>query len=256
MRICSDDLIAADVRTKTLAKRGGIVAFPLGPNASLRQTTGMRWIRYGPNAILIHFAERVNEEAFQRGRALATELERHPPFGLMEFVPAFTSLLLEFDPRVVPDVEMAAFELMPKLKSALAANLPLAPVKEIPVRYDGEDLDRVARLHNLTTREVTQLHEAPVYKVYMLGFAPGFPYLGDLNPRLHTPRLAAPRPRVRAGSVAIGGEHTGIYSVDSPGGWNIIGRTTTRLFDPARRASAIFLLQAGDRVKFVSSKTR
>ena len=216
----------------------------------------MRWIRYGPNAVLIYFAERVNDEAFQRGRALATELERNPPPGLIEFVPAFTSLLLEFDPRRVPDVENAAAELMPRLQSALAASLPPAPIKEIPVRYDGEDLDRVAKLHQLTTREVARLHEAPVYKVYMLGFAPGFPYLGDLNPRLHTPRLAAPRPRVRAGSVAIGGEHTGIYSVDSPAGWNIIGHTTTKLFDPTRRESAIFFLRAGDRVKFVSSKTR
>ena len=216
----------------------------------------MRWIRYGPNAILIHFAERVNDEAFRRGHALATELERRPPSGLVEFVPAFTSLLLEFDVRTVPDVEISVRELIPKLKSALAANLPPAPVKEIPVRYDGEDLDRVAKLHKLTTREVATLHEEPIYKVYMLGFAPGFPYLGELNPRLHTPRLATPRPRVRAGSVAIGGEHTGIYSVDSPGGWNIIGHTTTKLFDPTRREGAIFFLQAGDRVKFVSAKTR
>jgi len=99
------------------------------------------------------------------------------------------------------------------------------------------------------------LHCEPVYKVYCLGFAPGFPYLGDLNPRLHTPRLATPRTRVPAGSVAIGGEHTGIYSVESPGGWNIIGRTTVALFDPSRRdehdEAAAFLLRAGDRVKFV-----
>lgn len=216
----------------------------------------MRWIHYGPNAILIHFAERVNDEAFQRGRALATALERHPPPGLVEFVPAFTSLLLEFDPRIMPDVEASAVELIPKLKTALTASLPPAPIKEIPVRYDGEDLDRVATLHNLTTREVAELHATVIYKVYMLGFAPGFPYLGDLNPRLHTPRLATPRTRVRAGSVAIGGEHTGIYSVDTPGGWNIIGHTTTKLFDPTRRESVIFFLQAGDRVKFVPAKPR
>jgi KipI family sensor histidine kinase inhibitor len=109
----------------------------------------------------------------------------------------------------------------------------------------------------LTTREVGELHSATLYKVYLLGFAPGFPYLGDLDPRLHTPRLAAPRPRVAAGSVAIGGEHTGIYSVDSPGGWNIIGRTTARLFDPARTGEderEMFLLRPGDRVKFVPTR--
>jgi KipI family sensor histidine kinase inhibitor len=90
----------------------------------------------------------------------------------------------------------------------------------------------------------------------MLGFSPGFPYLGDLDPRLHTPRLASPRAKVRAGSVAIGGEHTGIYTVESPGGWNIIGHTPLKIFDPARGASernerAMFFLKHGDRVKFV-----
>ena len=216
----------------------------------------MRWIRYGPNAVLITFADEVNDEAFQRGRALAAELEQRPPDGLIEFLPAFTTLLLEFEPRTVPNLEVAAVELMPRLKAALAAVTPPAPIKEIPVRYDGEDLENVARLHELTTMEVAERHAAPIYKVYMLGFAPGFPYLGELDPRLHTPRLAAPRPRVRAGSVAIGGEHTGIYSVESPGGWNIIGHTTTKLFDPARRENAIFFLHAGDRVKFVPERRR
>jgi KipI family sensor histidine kinase inhibitor len=216
----------------------------------------MRWIRYGSNAMLITFSKKVNDEAFQRGRALVAELEKRPPAGLVEFVPAFTTLLLEFDPRVVADLEIAAAELMPRLKNTLTAITPPAPTKEIPVRYDGEDLEHVAKLHGLTITEVAELHAATIYKVYMLGFAPGFPYLGELDSRLHTPRLATPRPRVRAGSVAIGGEHTGIYSVDSPGGWNIIGHTSTKLFDPTRRESAIFFLRAGDRVKFIPEKTR
>ena len=216
----------------------------------------MRWIRYGPNAMLITFAEKVSDEAFQRGRALVAELERRPPPGMIEFVPAFTTLLLEFDHRIVPNIDVAATELIPRLKTVLAAVAAPASIKEIPVRYDGEDIENVARLHGLTTPEVAKLHAAPIYKVYMLGFAPGFPYLGDLDSRLHTPRLATPRPRVRAGSVAIGAEHTGIYSVESPGGWNIIGHTATKLFDPTRRESAIFFLQPGDRVKFVPEKRR
>jgi inhibitor of KinA len=122
------------------------------------------------------------------------------------------------------------------------------------VRYDGSDLERVAQANQLSVAQLCELHAAPVYKVYMLGFAPGFPYLGDLDPRLHTPRLPAPRARVAAGSVAIGGEHTGIYSVETPGGWNIIGRTPVKLFDPAREDEAMFLLRAGDRVKFVPLK--
>src|SRR5436309_25603 len=130
------------------------------------------------------------------------------------------------------------------------------PLKEIPVRYDGPDLARVAQAHGLKIEQVGKLHSAPIYKVYLLGFAPGFPYLGELDKRLHTPRLPSPRTRVPAGSVAIGGEHTGIYPTETPGGWNIIGHTTVKLFDPTAAGSAgeneaMFFLKAGDRVKFV-----
>jgi len=214
----------------------------------------MHWMRYGPSAILIRFADDVGDEAFQRGRAVVSEIEQRPPPGLVEFVPAFTTLLLEFDPQLVLNLAAIGEELLPRLESALASLSAISTVKEIPVRYDGEDLDRVAKLHDLSPTEVIELHASPIYKVCMLGFAPGFPYLGDLDPRLHTPRLATPRPRVRAGSVAIGGEHTGIYSVESPGGWNIIGHTSVKLFDPMREEREMFFLQAGDRVKFIPEK--
>src|SRR5262245_30586118 len=212
----------------------------------------MKWISYGPDAWLLQFATSLGDEAFARGRAIATELERHPPSGLAEFVPSFTTVLLEFRPGTIDAVGLSS--LAARLRTVAAQALPAAPVIEIPVLYDGPDLGRVAEAHGLTTREVGELHCATIYKVYLLGFAPGFPYLGDLDPKLHTPRLATPRPRVAAGSVAIGGEHTGIYSVDSPGGWNIIGRTTVRLFDPAQAREderAMFLLKPGDRVRFV-----
>ena len=212
----------------------------------------MNWIPYGPDAWLLQFAGRVGDEAFARGRAIATELERHPPPGLVEFVPSFTSVLLEFKPGTTDAAALS--HLTARLRSVAARALPPMPVKEIPVVYDGPDLGRVAEAHGLTRQQVGELHSSTVYKVYLLGFAPGFPYLGDLDPRLHTPRLAAPRPRVAAGSIAIGGEHTGIYSVESPGGWNIIGRTTVRLFDPALAGEderARFLLKPGDRVRFV-----
>ena len=183
---------------------------------------------------------------------MTAELERHPPPGLLEFVPSFTTILLEFKPGSIDPAGLSS--LAARLRAVAARSLPPAPVKEIPVVYDGPDLGRVADAHGLTTNQVAELHRAILYTVYLLGFSPGFPYLGDLDRRLHTPRLPAPRPRVAAGSVAIGGEHTGIYSVDSPGGWNIIGRTTARLFDPAcdgEDERARFLLKPGDRVKFV-----
>lgn len=216
----------------------------------------MKWIRYGPNALLIQFADRVGDEAFARGRAITAELERNPPGGLTEFVPAVTSVLLEFDPRTAPELELTLPGLLHRLERSARTGAPPAPIKEIPVIYDGPDLERVARQNQLTVDDVCQRHAAPIYKVYMLGFSPGFPYLGDLDPRLHTARLPSPRARITAGSVAIGGEHTGIYSVDSPGGWNIIGHTSVKIFDltrgqSANEGTAMFLLRQGDRVKFV-----
>ncbi|MFA6563494.1 MAG: 5-oxoprolinase subunit PxpB [Verrucomicrobiia bacterium] len=217
----------------------------------------MDWIPYGPHAALVRFAGKIGDETFAQACAIRTELERNPPEGLLEFVPACTTVLLEFSAREVPSLDAAMPDILEQLQMAAAVALPPEPVKEISVIYDGQDLERVARAHNLTTAEVCRLHAEPVYKVYLLGFAPGFPYLGDLDTRLHTPRLATPRARVPAGSVAIGGQHTGIYTVDTPGGWNIIGHTPAKIFDTARRSpdndEAMFLLKQGDRVKFVKS---
>jgi inhibitor of KinA len=216
----------------------------------------MEWRFYGPDAVLIQFADALGDETFHRGRALIAELERHPPSGLIEFVPAFTTLLLEFDPHLQANIPALMPELIAQLEAATHRQLHSPAMHEIPVTYDGPDLERIAKLHQLTTAEVCRLHSEHIYKVYCLGFAPGFPYLGDLDPRLHTPRLASPRPRVPAGSVAIGGEHTGIYPVESPGGWNIIGHTSVSLFDPSRQdehgdETAMFLLKAGDCVRFI-----
>ena len=206
------------------------------------------WSRYGPNAILLKFADLPSDAAFARARALTAALERNPPPGLIDYVPAFTSMLLEFASGVPDGIS----KLIEELESASALELPAEPIKEISVVYNGPDLRHVAQTHGLTTMEVIELHAVPTYKVYMLGFSPGFPYLGDLDPRLHTPRLASPRPRVAAGSVAIGGSHTGIYSVETPGGWNIIGFTEAKLFDANRERPC--LLQAGDRVRFIPQR--
>lgn len=216
----------------------------------------MRWVPYGPQALMFYFADQVGEEAFSRGRAIAARLETSPPEGVEGFVCGFTSVLLEFDREQVPDPKGRVFEWIAFLKSALAAPLLAAPLKSIPVTYDGPDLSRVAEHARLSVDQVVEIHSRTVYKVYLLGFAPGFPYLGDLDPRLHTPRLASPRPRVPAGSIGIGGEHTGIYPLDTPGGWNLIGRTPRILFDPTRatvsgRGEDAFLLRPGDRVQFV-----
>lgn len=211
----------------------------------------MKWVRYGPDAILIQFADGIGDEAFSRIQQLTDLLETRPPSGLREFVLGFTTVLLEFDRGHCENINRAASDIIAGLQNTRPEAASASTIKEIPVVYDGPDLERVSSLNNLTTNEVIQLHTEPLYKVYMIGFAPGFPYLGDLNPQLHTPRLSVPRTRVPAGSVGIGGEHTGIYSVETPGGWNIIGHTTVKLFDPARDERAMFALKPGDRVKFV-----
>lgn len=211
----------------------------------------MEWIRYGPDAVILRFAERPDEAAFLLSRAWVAELEANRPAGLTEVVPAFTTILLQFSGQ--GECDRAFGELSRNRRSP-------RPVEEdtgirhheIPVRYGGPDLDRVAATAGMRIADVIRIHSAPRYRVHCLGFSPAFPYLGGLDPRIHTPRLETPRLRVPAGSVAIGGEQTGIYSIPSPGGWNLIGRTDTPMFrpDPLEVEDAFFL-RAGDRVQFI-----
>lgn len=213
----------------------------------------MKIIPYGPSSLLIRFAARVDEASFHRGMALIARIERTPPAGLREIVPAFTTVLLRFESAVqMQQARVSATALTEMEGDERAVGLSAARTVEIPTRYDGPDLLRVAEHAKLPVEEVIARHSAPVYRVHCLGFAPGFPYLGGLDPQLHTPRLASPRPRVPAGSVAIGGEHTGVYSIASPGGWNLIGQTDARLFNRgAESLEEMFLLRAGDRVNFI-----
>jgi KipI family sensor histidine kinase inhibitor len=129
--------------------------------------------------------------------------------------------------------------------------MPPKQVVEIPVAYGGEygpDLGEVARAHNISEEEVIKLHSEPEYPIYMLGFVAGFPYLGGMNKAIATPRKKSPRLKIEAGSVGIAGEQTGIYSVESPGGWQIIGRTPLKLYDVNRNEPV--LLKAGQYIKF------
>lgn len=213
-------------------------------------------VRYGPHALLLRFDDESGERALQRRRAAVAEIERDPPGGLIEYVPGFSTLLLRFEPAYRDRLARTGEEIANRLSHAAIESRADVPVTEIPVVYDGVDLPELAEARSLSIADVVRLHSEPVYYVHLLGFSPGFPYLGELNPALHTPRRATPRPRVAAGSVAIGGEHTGIYSIDSPGGWHIIGRTSVRLFDHDRVAADtkpadVFFLRPGDRVRFV-----
>ncbi|MEW5892140.1 MAG: 5-oxoprolinase subunit PxpB [Pseudomonadota bacterium] len=215
---------------------------------------------YGPDAWLLRFAEQPGEAAWQAARAISQALEAEPPAHLVEYVPGYTSVLLEFTPGSTSADSPELKALLARLGRQLGQLGEPGPIREIPVVYDGPDLPRVAEHAGLSTRAVAALHAETVYRVALIGFAPGFPYLDGLDPRLHTPRLETPRPWVAAGSVAIGGAHTGIYSIPSPGGWNLIGRTDIPLFDPARarpgREAAMCWLHMGERVRFVPARSR
>ncbi len=217
----------------------------------------------GDRALVIELADVVSEAATARARSVADRLAQLALPGVREAVPAFCSVTVHYDPVAVyqtgPRAESTLpFELLrERLLRLLAAEgtpaLASGKFVEIPVCYGGlygEDLGALALARELAPSKVIELHTAPTYFVGMLGFMPGFPYLGGLDERLVSPRRATPRPRVPRGSVAIGGEHTGIYPMESPGGWHLIGRTPLALFDLTHSPPS--LLQVGDRVRFVA----
>lgn len=171
--------------------------------------------------------------------------------GIQSIHPAYNSILVTFD-----SIKKSPFEMMNELQSILHSDFQGTPdeprLVEIPVCYEDEfapDIEYVASYNRITKEEVIKYHTSPNYLVYFLGFSPGFPYLGGMHKEISTPRLETPRLNVPEGSVAIGGDHTGIYSVSSPGGWRIIGRTPLKLFTPEKDPPT--LLKMGDNIKFV-----
>lgn len=200
-------------------------------------------------SLLVTFGEEISPQAHHAVRRLTAALTGAR--GIWNLHPAFTSVLVEFDPRLHSHAEIEGL-VRHSMERAPAEELPLSRLIEIPVRYGGAygpDLDDVASHHGLTPRRVIELHAGAEYVVYFVGFATCFPYLAGLPTELETPRLAAPRRRVAAGSVALAGSQAGVYPLESPGGWRVIGRTPLRLFDPAGEPPP--LLRMGDRVRFV-----
>jgi inhibitor of KinA len=214
----------------------------------------MRFFPQGEGGLVLELGDAIDPAVNARVHHLARAL-RAALGARVEVVPTYRSLLVVFDPLVLSRAELEREVAGLEERAAPSEALPRAAAArrvELPVLYGGEhgpDLADVAAHAGLTEAEVVRRHAAPEYLVHLVGFTPGFPYLGGLDPRLATPRLATPRREVPAGSVAIGGAQTGVYPVASPGGWRLIGRTPLRLFDPARGAP--FLVAPGDLVRFV-----
>ena len=209
----------------------------------------VRFLSAGDRALVVEFGDRVDPALSAEVLRLDASLRSTGLAGVVETVPTFRSLMVHYDPLVTSraELEQAIAALLDR-RSGLCRD---ATLWRVPVCYEGEfapDLAEVARLTELTPREVVGLHSAVRYHVYMLGFLPGFPYLGDLPPQLALPRRADPRVRVPAGSVSIATTLTAIYPYESPGGWHLIGATPIRLFDPERPRPA--LLAPGDIVRF------
>lgn len=210
-----------------------------------------RWASLGDSAIILTFGESISPATHRQVLEAAARIHGTAPAGVLELVPAYTTLGIWFDPR-----QRDGHELADSLLNTLsgpgvgAPPVPEQPSREhvITVNYDGPDLGAVAEQTGLSPGEVISRHSGRTYRVYMLGFVPGFGYLGDLDPALVLPRRTVPRQRVPAGSVAIAGAQTGVYPLETPGGWHLIGRTDVVLFDPAREPPA--LLRAGDTVRF------
>ena len=219
------------------------------PESVAGKALGVRFLSAGDRALVVEFGGRVDRALSERVLGLHWLIAADPPHGAVETVPTFRSLMVYYDP-----VLTSRAELEQAITGRLArADIPRAGARwwRLPACYEGElapDLAEVARLTGITEDAVVALHSGTRFHVYMLGFLPGFPYMGDLPKKLSLPRRADPRPRVPAGSISIATGLTAIYPYESPGGWHLIGATPIRLFDPKWSRPA--LLAPGDAVEF------
>ena len=215
------------------------------------QDNELRLVPVGEAALLVEFGQRIDDAVNERVHALAADLAKSDYPWLVDLTPAFASLLVCYDPL---QIEFAALcELVRcRLAAVAGGNAAVRRVVEIPVCYQDEfapDMADMEKLTGLDREEIIALHSGRDYKIYMLGFLPGFPYLGGLDERIAAPRLDSPRVRIEPGSVGIGGAQTGVYPLASPGGWRLIGRTPLALYDPDREQPVFY--QAGDLIRFV-----
>jgi KipI family sensor histidine kinase inhibitor len=204
----------------------------------------------GDRSLLVELGDEISPAVNQSVQELFTGLDIQKPEGILELVPGYRSLLVIFDPLLLTPASLKNV-ILETIKNLDRSLLPEPRTVKIPVVYGddhGPDLEDVANYHRITPEEVIGYHNQPTYRVYMIGFTPGYPYLGELPDAIATPRRKTPRTRVPRGSVGIAQKQSGIYSVDSPGGWQIIGWTPIHLFDPQRNPPSLLVM--GDRVQF------
>ncbi|WP_370297435.1 5-oxoprolinase subunit PxpB [Rossellomorea marisflavi] len=210
----------------------------------------------GDHALVIEAGSSIDHATHVKVRSICSAIEEADPAWITDIVPAFTTVTLHYDPMKLEHPDRLPYEtVMNRIHTTLSSIPPGAEEEprtiEIPVCYGGDfgpDLESVAEWNDLTPEKVIELHSGSPYLVHMIGFSPGFPYLGGMPEEIATPRRKEPRLRVPRGSVGIAGSQTGIYPLESPGGWQLIGRTPVALFDT--QACPPGILQAGDRLRF------
>ena len=205
----------------------------------------------GDSSLLIVFGDEISPEINSRISAVVQLLKNQHIKGVIDLIPSYAALLINYNPQVISFSEIRS-----RVETILSMDVKTEngakTIVEIPVLYGGDygpDLQTIADHAGLSPEEVIKIHASRDYLIYMLGFLPGFCYLGGLDERIHTPRLASPRLRIREGSVGIGGNATGIYPMDSPGGWQLMGMTPVKTFDPNREVP--ILLEAGQYIRFI-----
>ena len=210
----------------------------------------IRFYYMGDRGLLLEFGDEISREINEKVRRMALASQSEAIKGVLETVPTYRSLLVLYDPMVlsIKDLKKRLESIEERLQQS---SFPKPKLTRIPVVYGGNygpDLEFVAEYHLSTPEEIIRLHGSRSYLIFLIGFMPGFPYRGELPEGLVTPRLKTPRLSVPAGSVAIAQKQTGIYPMESPGGWQILGRTPVKMFDPMRDPPAY--LQMGDKVQF------
>lgn len=211
----------------------------------------VRFLLTGDTSLSAEFGNEISEEINAQIRAFTIALEKSRISGIVELVPTYRSCMIHYDPGIVSYAALTR-QLEGVLDRLDSITIPPSDVLEVPVLYGGEemgpDLAFVAEHAGLSEQEVVDIHTSTEYLIYMLGFTPGFTYLGGMSAKLETPRLKQPRVKIPAGSVGIAGRQTGVYPIDSPGGWQLIGRTPVKMYDPNRETP--ILPKAGQYIRF------
>jgi KipI family sensor histidine kinase inhibitor len=208
-----------------------------------------RFLPCGDSALTVEFGSTIDPDINGMVLALDDIVRAHAPAGLIETVPTYRSLTIQFDPVAI-DYD-ALLRLLTEKTKDLAPRNAVGRRWRVPVVYGGEygsDLEEVAEIHGLTSSQVIEIHSSAIYRIYMIGFLPGFTYLGGLDKRIATSRRVHPRAKIPAGTIMIGGEQAGIAPMDMPSGWHNLGLTPVRPYAPER--DPVFLFAAGDEIVF------